>query len=169
MLLRRKAMTNPESILKNRESSVQSLSHVWFFAISWTIAHEAPLSITKSQCLLKLVSISLVMPSKHLILCCSFSSCFQFFQASRTFPMSQFFTRWPKYWSFSFSISPSSEYSGLMSFRVDWFDLLAVQGILKSLLQHHNSKASILRCSSYFFLKSINSSVISKNPLEEIK
>ena len=76
---------------------------------------------------------------------------------------------WPKYWSFSFSISPSSEYSGLMSFRVDWFDLLAVQGTLKSLLQHHNSKASILRCSAYFFLKSINSSVISKNPLEEIK
>ena len=91
------------------------------------------------------------------------------FPSIRTFPMSQFFTRWPKYWSFSFSISPSSEYSGLMSFRVDWFDLLAVQGILKSLLQHHNSKASILQCSSYFFLKSINSSVISKNPLEEIK
>ena len=92
LLLRRKAMTNPESILKNRESSVQLLSHVWLFAISWTTAREAPLSITKSQCLLKLMSISLVMPSKHLILCCSFSSCFQPFPTLRSFPVSQFFT-----------------------------------------------------------------------------
>ena len=118
-------------------------SRVQLFATPWTAAHQASLSFTISQSLLKFMSIESMMPSNHLILCHPFSSCPQFFPASRSFPVSQFFIRWPKYWSFGFSLSPSSEYSGLISFPVDWFDLLAVQGALKSLLQHHSSKASI--------------------------
>ena len=124
--------------------SVQLLSSVPLFATSWTEAHQASLSITNSQSLLKFMSIELVMPSNHLTLCCPL-----FFQPS-IFPSSRVFSnesalciRWPKDWSCSFSISPSNEYSGLISFRMDWLDLFAVQGTLKSLLQHHSSKASL--------------------------
>jgi len=127
-------------------SSVQSLNCVRLFAIPWTTARQASLSITNSWSLLKLMSIELVMPSNHLILCHPLLTMPSIFPSIRVFSTeSALFIRWPKYWSFSFSISPSNEYSGLISFRIDWFDLLAVQGTLKSLLQHHSSKASILR------------------------
>ena len=115
-----------------RFSSVQSLSCVQLFATPWTAAHQASLSIINSRSLLKLMSIESVMPSNHLIFCRPFSSCLQAFPASGSFPLSQFFTSGGQSWSFSFSISPSSEYWGLISFRMDWLDLLAVQGTLKS-------------------------------------
>ena len=135
-------------------SSVQSLSRVRLFVTPWTAARQASLSVTNSQSFLKLMSIESVMPSSHLILCRPLLFCPQSFPASGSFQMSQFFAiRWPKYWSFSFSISPSSEYSGLISFRIDWLDLLAVQGALKSLLQYHSSKASILRRSAFFIVQ----------------
>ena len=119
-------------------SSVQSLSHVWFFATTWTAACQATLSITNSQSLLKLMSIELVMPSNHLILCHPLLLP-SIFRSMRVFSKeSVLHIRWPKYWSFSFNISPSNEYAGLISFRIDWFDLLSVQGTLKSLLQHHS-------------------------------
>ena len=117
-------------------------------ATSWTTAHQASLSITNSQILLKLMSIELVMPSNHLILCHPLLLLLSIFPSIRVFSnKSVLRIRWPKYWSFSFSISPSNEYSGLISFRIDWFDL-AVQGTLKSLLQHHSSKVSIIWCSA---------------------
>ena len=126
-------------------SSVQSLSCVQLFANPWTAACQASLSFTISQSLLKLMSIESVMPYNHLILC-------RLLLLPSIFPSIRVFSndlalhiRWPKYWSFSFSISSSSEYSGLISFRIYWFDLLAVQGILKSHLQHHSLKASILQ------------------------
>ena len=125
--------------------AVQSLSRVQLFATPWTAARQASLSFTNSQHLLKLMTIESVMPSIHLILCCPLLLPPSIFPRIRVFSSeSALHTRWPKYWSFSFSISPSSEYSGLISFRMDWLDLLAVQGTLKSLLQHHSSKASIL-------------------------
>ena len=121
-------------------SSVQSLSHVQLFATLQTAARQASLSITNSQGLLKLMSIELVMPSNHLILCCPLLLSPSVFPSIRVFSNeSALHIRWPKYWSFS--ISSSNEYSGLISFMTDCFDLLAVQGILKSLLQHHSSKA----------------------------
>ena len=133
-------------------SSVQSLSCVWLFVTPWTSARQASLSITNSQSLLKLMSIKSVMPSNHLIFCCPLLLPPLIFPSIRIFSNeSVLHIRWPKYWSFSFSISPSNEYSRLISFRMDRFDLLAVQGSLKSLLQHHSSKASILRCSVLFF------------------
>ena len=117
----------------------------------WTAAHQASLSITNSWSLLKLMSIKSVMPSKHLILCCPFLLLPSVLPSIRVFPNeSALHIRCRKYWSFSFSISPSNEYSGLISFRMDSLDLFAVQGALKSLLQHHSSKASILRCSTFF-------------------
>ena len=117
----------------------------------WTAARQASLSITNSQSLLKLMSIELVMPSNHLILCHSLLLLPSIFSSIRVFSNeSALCIKWPKYWSFSFSISPSNDYSGLISFRIDWFDLFAVQGILKSLLQHHSSKASTLRHSAFF-------------------
>ena len=120
---------------------VQSLSCVLFFATPWTAAHQASLSITNSQSLLKLRSIELVMPFNHLILCCPLLLLPSIFPSIMVFSNdSVLCIRWPKAWSFSFSISPSNEYSGLISFRIDWFDLLAVQGTLKSLLQHHSQK-----------------------------
>ena len=126
-------------------SSVQSLSHVQLFVTLWTAAHQASLSITNSWSSLKLMSMKLVIPSNHLILCCSFLLQPLIFPSIRVFSNeSVLCIRWPKYWSFSFSISPSNEYSGLISFRIDWFDLLSVQGTLKRLLQHHSSKASVL-------------------------
>ena len=130
---------------------VQLLSCVQLFVIPWTAAYQASLSITNFQSLLKLISIELVMPSNHLSLCCPFSSCLQSFPASGSFPRKSVLRiSWPKYWSFSFSISLSNKYSGLISFKTDWFDLLICQGTLKSLLQHHNSKASIFKCSAFF-------------------
>ena len=117
----------------------------------WTAAHQASLSFTNSQSLLKLTSTESVMPSDHLILCYPLLLLPSILPSIRVFSNeSVLCIRWPKYWSFSFSINPSNEYSGLISFRIDWFDLLAVQGTLKSLLQHHSSKASILWCSAFF-------------------
>ena len=137
---------------------VQLLSHVWLSVTPRTVAHQASLSFTISWNLLKLMSIKSVMLCNHLILChllsTLFSSCLQSFPASGSFPVSQLFSiRHPKYWSFSFSISTSNEYSELISLRIDWFDLLAVQGTLKSLLQHHNSKASIIWHSTFFMVQ----------------
>ena len=107
-------------------SSTQSLSHVWLFATPWTAAHQAYLSITNSQSLLKLMSIELVMLSNYLILCCPFLLLPSIFSSIRVFPNELVLHRWPKYWNFGFSISPSNEYSGLISFRMDWLDFLAV-------------------------------------------
>ena len=124
--------------------SVQSLIRVQLFANPWTVECQASLSITNSGSLLKLMSIESVMPSNHLILCRPLLLPPSIFPSIRVFPNgSVLCIRWPKYWSFSFNISPSNEHSGLISFRMDWLDLLAVQGTLKSLLQHHSSKASI--------------------------
>ena len=135
----------------SRFSSVQSLSHVWLFVTSWTAADRASLSITNSQSLLKLMSIESVMSFNHLILCRPLLLPPSIFPSIRVFSNESVLPiRWPKYWSFSFSISPSNEYSGLIFCRMDWLDCLAVQGTLKSLLQHHNSKASILRRSAFF-------------------
>ena len=132
-------------------SSVQSLSHVRLVVTPWAAAHQATLSITDFQSSLRLMSIESVMPSNHLILC-------RLLLPPSIFPTIRVFSnesvlhkRWPKYWSFSISISPSSEYLGLISFRMDWFDLLSVQGTLKRLLQHHSSKASILWCSAFLW------------------
>ena len=135
-------------------SSVQSLSRVRLFVTPWAAARQASLSITNSRSLLRLMSIESVMPSNHLILCRPLFLLPSVFPSIRVFSKeSVLCIRWPKYWSFSFSISPSSEYSGLISFRVYWLDLLAVQGTLKSLLQHHSSKASVLRCSAFFMVQ----------------
>ena len=135
-------------------SSVQSLSPVWLFVTPWTVACQASLFITNSQSLFKLVSVKSVMPSNHLILCHPFLFLPLIFPSIRVFSSeSVLCIRWPKYWSFSFSISPSKEHSGLISFRMDWFDLFAVQRILKSLLQHQNSKASILQPSAFFMVQ----------------
>ena len=132
-------------------SSVQLLSHVWLFATPWIAAHQASLSITNSQSLLRLMSIESVMPSSHLILCRPLLLLPPIPPSIRVFSNeSTLHLRWPKYWSFSFSISPSKEHPGLISFRTDLLDLLAVQGTLKNLLQHHSSKASILHHSAFF-------------------
>ena len=140
--------------MSGRINSVQLLSHVWLIAVLWTAACKASLSITNSQSLLKLLSIESVMASNHLILCHSLLLLPSIFPRIRVFSNeSVLHIKWPKYWSFSFSISPSSEYSGLISFRMDWLDLLEVQGTLKSLLQHHSSKASILLHSAFFMVK----------------
>ena len=134
--------------------SVQSLSRVWLFASPWTAARQASLSITSSWSLLKLMSIESVMPSNHLILYCLLLPWPSMFPSIKVFSnQSVLHIRWPKYWTFSFSISPSNEYSGLISFRMDWLDLLAVQGTLNSLLQHHSSKASILWHSAFFMVQ----------------
>ena len=131
-------------------SSIQSLSHVQLFVTPWTTACQASLSITNSRSPSKPMSIEPVMPSHHLILCHPLLLLPSIFSNIRVFSNeSALCIRWPKYWSFSF-ISPSSEHPGLISFRMDWLDLLAVQGTLKSLLQHHSSKASILRPSAFF-------------------
>ena len=132
----------------------QSLSCVQFFAAPWTAAHQASLSITDSRSLLKLRSIESVMPSNNLILCCTLFLPPSIFPSIRVFSNeSVLHIRWPKYWSFSFSISSSNEYSGLISFRMEWLDLLAVQGTLKDSLQHHSSKASTPRCSAFFIVQ----------------
>ena len=132
---------------------MQSLSRVQLFATPWTAACQASLSVTNSWSLLKLMSIMSVMPANHLIFCCPLLP-------PSIFPRIRVFSnelvlciRWPKNWSFSFSISPSNEYLGLISFRIDWSELLVVQRTLKSLLQHHSSKASILWCSAFFIVQ----------------
>ena len=123
-------------------------------ATPWTAACQAFLSITSSWSLLKFMSVELVMPSNHLILCCPFLLLPSVFSSIRVFSNeSALHIRWPKYWGFSFNISPSSEHPGLIFFRMDWLDLLAVQGTLKSLLQHHSSKASILQHSAFFIVQ----------------
>ena len=132
-------------------SSVQSLSRVWLFATPWTGARQASLSITNSRSPPKHMFIESVMPSNHLILCRPLLLLPSIFPSIRVFTNeSALHIRWPKYQSFSFSISPTNEHPGLISFRMDWLDLLAVQGTIKSLLQHHSSKASILWCSVFF-------------------
>ena len=142
------------SLLEYQFSSVQSLSHVRLFATPWTAARQASLSITNSQSLLKLISIESVMPSNHLILCRPFLLPPSIFSSIRVFSNeSALHIRWPKYWSVSFNISPSNEHLGRISFRMDWLDLLAVQGTLKGLLQHHSSKASILQHSAFFIVQ----------------
>ena len=135
-------------------SSVQFISCLWLFVTPWTEAHQASLSITRSQSLTKFMSIKSVMPSNHLILY------WPLLLPPSIFPRNSVISnesalsiRWPKYWSFSFSFSPYNEYSGLISLRTDWFDLLVVQGTLKSPLQHHSSKASILWCSAFFMVQ----------------
>ena len=135
-------------------SSVQLLSRVRLFGTPWIAACQASLSITLSLILLKLMSIESVMPSNHLILCPLLLLLPSIFPSIRVFSNeSALCIRWPKYWTFNFHISPSSEYSGLISFRIDWFDLPGVQETLKSLLQHHNSKPSILQCSAFFMVQ----------------
>ena len=134
-------------------SSVQSLSHVWLFAIPWTAACHASLSITNSRRLLKFLPTESVMSSNHLNLCHPLLLPSIFPSISVFFKELVLCIRWPNYWSSSFSISPSNEHSEPISFRIDWFDLLAIQGTLKSLLQHHSSKASILRCSAFFIVQ----------------
>ena len=136
----------------NPFSSVQSFSRVWLFVTPWAAARQASLSITNSRSSPKPMSIESVKPSNHLILCHPLLLLLSIFPSIRVFSNeSALCIRWPKYWSISLSISPSSEYSGLISFRVDWFDLRAVEGTLKSLLQHHNSKASILWQLSFLY------------------
>ena len=135
-------------------SSVQSLSHVWLFVTLWTTVCQASLSITNSWSLLKLMSIKLKMPSNHLIVYHPLLFMPSIFPSIRVFANElAFCIRWPKYWSFSFSISPSNGYSGLISFRIDWFDLLAIQGALNSLVQHYSLKTSVLWCSAFFIVQ----------------
>ena len=135
-------------------SSVQSLSYVQLFATPWTAARQASLSITNSRSLLELMSLESVMPSNHLILCHLLLLPLSIFPSIRVFSNeSVLHIRWSKYWSFNFNNSPSNEYSELIYFRMDWLDLLAVQGTLKSIFYHHNSKASILQCSAFFIVQ----------------
>ena len=144
-------MAESKEKLKSLLMKIQSLNHVQLFAIPWTAAHQASLSITNSQSLLKLMSVKSTMPSNHLILYHSLLPLPSIFPRIKVFSNESVLPiRWPKYWSFSFSISPSNEHPGLISFRMDWLDLLAIQGTLKNLLQHHSSKASILQCSAFF-------------------
>ena len=148
-----KLMKHPSFAKIHTVVVVQLLSHVQLFVSPWTAARQASLFITNSQSLLKPMSVESVMPSNHLILCHPLL-------LPSVFPSIRVFSnelvlciRWPKYWSFSFSISPSNEYSGLISFRMDWVDLLTIQGTLKNLLQHHISKALVLRCSVFFIVQ----------------
>ena len=145
-------------------SSVQSLSHVRLFVTPWITAYQASLSITNFLSSVKLTSIESVMPSSHLILCRPLLLLAPIPPSIRIFSNeSTLRIRWPKYWSFSFSISPFNEHPGLISFRMDWLDLLAVQGTLKSLLQHHSSKASILWCSAFFTVHLSHPSTVETN------
>ena len=161
--------TNAHRVLKDFVShathqfgSVQLLSHVRLFATPWTSAHQASMSITNSRSLLKFMSTELVTPSNHLILCCPLLLLPSIFPSIKVFSSeSVLHIRGPKYWSFSFSISLSNEYSRLISFRIDWLDLLAVQGPHKSF--HHFSKASILRCSAFFIVQLSHSYMTTEN------
>ena len=147
-------MIKLDSFQGHKDIVAQSFSPIWLIVTPWTAACQTSLSITNFWSLLKLMSIESVMPSNHLILCHPFLFPPSIFPSIRVFSNeSALRSRWPKYWSFSFSICPSNEYSGLISFWIDWFDLRAVQGTLKSLLQHHSSKASILWCSAFFIVQ----------------
>ena len=138
----------------SRFSSVQSLSYVWLFVTSWTAAHQASLSITNSWTFLKLMSIKSVMPFNHLILCHPLLFPPSIFSSIRVFSNeSVLCIKWPKDWSFSFSITPYKQYLGLISFKIDWLDLLAVQGTLRSVPQPHSSEASVLWCSAFFMVQ----------------
>ena len=153
-----RTLSDPQPISNHpnytNQCSVQSLCHVQLFATPWTATRQASLSITNSWNLLKLMSIESVMPSNHLILCHLLLFLPSVFPSIRVFfNESALHIRWPKYWSFSFNICPSNEHPGLISFRMDWLDLLAVQGTLKSLLQHHSSKASIFLHSAFFIVQ----------------
>ena len=144
-------------------SSVQSPSHIRLFVTPWTVAHQASLSITNSRNLLKLMSIESVMPSNHLTLCRPLLLLPSIFLSIRVFSNeSALPIRWPNYWCFSFSISSYSEFSGLICFRMDWLDLLAVQGTLKILLQHHSSKESLFWCSAFFIVQLSHPYMINK-------
>ena len=141
-------------VLQGQFSSIQSLSHVWHFMTPWTTTRQASLSITNSRSPPKPMSIESVMPSNHLLLCHPLLLLPSIFPRIRVFSNdSTLRIRWPKYWSFSFNISPSSEHPGPSSLRMDWLHILAVQGTLKSLLQHHSSKALILQCSAFFIVQ----------------
>ena len=157
LVLTLRSRTRPIEHKHNRVfqfSSVQSFSHVQLFATPRTAARQASLSIINSRSLLKLMSIKSVMPLNHLILCCPLLLLPSIFPSIRVFSNESILRiRWPKYWSFNFSISPSNGYSGLISFRTDWLDLLAIQGTLKSLFQHHSSKALILWHSAFFMVQ----------------
>ena len=149
-----KQVSFQEIVREQQFSLVQLLSRVWLSAIPWTAAWQVSLSIANSRSLLKLVSIESVMPSNHLILCRLLLLLASIFPSIKVFSNELvLYLRLPNYWSFSFSISPSSEYSRLISFRMDWLDLLVVQGTLKSLLQHHSSKAPILQYSAFFIVQ----------------
>ena len=155
----------PANLEKVQFSSVRSLSPVQLFATPWTAARQASLSITNSRSSLTLMPIESVMPSSHLILCRPLLLLPSIFPSSRVFSNeSALRIRWPKDWSFSFSISPSNEYLRLISFRMDWLDLLAVQGTLKSLLQHHSSKASVLPCSAFFRVQLSHPCITTEKP-----
>ena len=146
-------------------SSVQSLSRVWLFATPWTAACQASLSINNSRSPPKPTSTESVMPSNHLILCCPLLLLPSIFPSIRVFSNeSALCIRWPKYWSLSFNISPSNEHPGLISFRMDWLYLLAIQGTLKSLLQHYSSKASILQHSAFFIVQLSHPYMITGKP-----
>ena len=148
------SLTLDHNVLSVQFSSFQSLSRFRLLATPWNAAYQASLFITKSRSLLKLMSIKSVLPSSHLILCGPLLLLPSVLPSIRVFSNeSTLRMRWSKYWSFSFSISPSNEYPGLISFRMDWLDLLAGQGTLKSLLQHHSSKASILQRSAFFIVQ----------------
>ena len=154
MPARLRAVTSKYGLVGNVVVAVQALSRVRLFATPWTAARQASLSITNSWSLPKLMSIESVMLSNHLILCRPLLLLPSIFPSIRVFSNELVLhIRWPKYWSFSFSISPSNEYSGLISFRMDWLDLFAIQGTLKSLLQHQGSKVSFLQCSAFFIVQ----------------
>ena len=164
MFLNKKVCPSKISIFR-RFSSVQMLSCVRLFVTPWTAACQASLSITNSRSSFKLTSIQSVMPSSHLILCRPLLLLPSIFPSISVFSNeSVLCIRWPKHWSFSFNISPSSEYSGLISFRMDWLDLLAVQGTLKSLLQHHSSKGSIFWCSAFFIVQLSHPHMTTRKP-----
>ena len=149
---RREEWSNPEG--HTQFSFVWLLSPLWLFATPWTAVHQASLSITNSQSLLKRLSIKSVMPSNHLILCCPLLLLPSILPSIRVISNESVLRiRWPRYWHFSFTINPSNECSGLISLKTDWFDLLAVQRTLKSLVQQHNSKALVLRCSAFFIVQ----------------
>ena len=155
------------AVCVSKFSSVQSLSRVWLFATPWTAAHQTSLSITVSWSLPKLMSIESVMPSSHLILCHPLLLLPSIFPSIRVFSNeSGLCIKWPKYWSFRFNISLSTKHPGLISFRMDWLDLLAVQGTLKSLLQHHSSKASILLHSAFFIVQLTTRTRLQRQVLE---
>ena len=145
--------------------SIQLLSCVWLFENPWTAAYQASLSFTITWSLLKVMSIESMIPSNCLILCYPLLLPPSIFPWSGSFLVSVLWIRWPEYWSFSFNISPSNEYSGLISFRMDWLELLAVQNTLKNLLQHHSSKASILQRSAFFIVQLSHSYMTTKKTI----